>query len=416
MKSTYSVIFYMKKEKMRKDGTYPIFGRITIDGAKSHFSCKAYCKPDIWEVNGGHAIGKSLSARNVNTQLDAIRGKINDYYDEIMRRDGYVTAEKLRNAYQGLEFRFNSIMTVYKQFIEDYEKQVAGGLKSKRTLEKYKSVYKHLADYLQVRFHVSDMALKEIKPSFISDFEIFLTTDKKLSHNTVCIYVKPVMMLLHRAQENGWVTRYPFSEYRIGIIDPDKGFVTKEELELMMTCKKKYSAKRMFIRDLFVFCCMTGVSYIDLKNMRQENVVTNPSDGSRWIHYRRQKTGVEANVKLLDTPACIIEKYDGLCTDGHLFAVPDFHSCCRAINHIAKKCGIQKHLTWHMSRHTMATVVCLSNGMPLEVVGSVLGHKCIESTQVYARITKEKLGCEMDKLSEKLSGIKEFETCKQVYK
>lgn len=400
---------------MRKDGTYPIFGRITIDGAKSYFSCKAYCKPDIWEVNGGHAIGKSLSARNVSTQLDAIRGKINDYYDEIMRRDGYVTAEKLRNAYQGLEFRFNSIMTVFKQFIEDYEKQVAGGLKSKRTLEKYNAVYKHLGDFLKTRFHLSDMALKEIKPSFISDFEIFLTVDKQLSHNTVCIYVKPVMMLLHRAQENGWVVRYPFSEYRIGIIDPDKGFVTKEELNLMMGCQK-LNPRRTLIRDLFIFCCLTGVSYIDLKNMKQENIIKNPSDGSCWIHYRRQKTGVEADVKLLDAPASIIEKYDGLCDDGHLFNVPTFHACCRGINYVAKKCGIEKHLTWHMSRHTMATVVCLSNGMPLEVVGSVLGHKCIESTQVYARITKEKLGSEMDKLSKKLNGIKEFKSCNRIYK
>lgn len=415
MKSTYSVIFYMKKEKVRKDGTYPIFGRITIDGAKSQFSCKTYCKPDIWEVKGGRAIGKSLSARNVNTQLDAIRGMINDYYDEIMRRDGYVTAEKLRNAYQGLEFRYNSIMTVYKQFIEDYEKQVAGGLKSPKTLQKYNAVYKHLGDFLKIRYHLSDMALKEIKPSFISDFEIFLTVDRKLNHNSVCIYVKPIQMLLHRAQENGWVARYPFSDYKICREDPDKGFVTKEEMQLMMDCPN-LNKKRTYIRDLFIFCCFTGVSYIDLKNMTHENVVINPADGSKWLHYRRQKTGVEANVKLLETPKKIIEKYDGLCDDGHLFKVPVHKNCCRMIRTVAKKCGIEKHISWHQSRHSMATVICLSNGMPLEVVSSVLGHKCIQSTEVYAKITKEKLGCEMDKLSVKLKNIPEFKSCKHIYK
>jgi len=415
MKSTYSVIFYMKKEKARKDGTYPIFGRITIDGAKSHFSCKIYCKPDIWEVNGGHAIGKSLSARNVNTQLDAIRGKINDYYDEIMRRDGYVTAEKLRNAYQGLEFRYNSIMTVFEQFNEDYEKQVFGGLKSATTLRKYKAVYKHLGEFLQMRFHVSDLSLKEIKPSFISDFEIFLSVDKKLKHNSVCRYVKPVMMLLHRAQENGWIVRYPFSDYQIYEEEPDKGFVTKEEMQMMMNYPK-LNTKRTFVRDLFIFCCFTGISYIDLKNLTHDNLVVNPADGSKWIHYRRQKTGVEADVKLLEVPLKIIEKYDGLCDDGHVFKVPAFYSCCSIIRTVAKLCGIDKHLTWHQARHSMATVVCLSNGMPIEVVSSVLGHKNIESTQIYAKITKEKLGCEMDKLSKKLKSIPEFKSCKHIYK
>ena len=415
MKSTYSIIFYMKKEKARKDGTYPIFGRITIDGAKSHFSCKVYCKPDIWEVKGGHAIGKSLSARNVNTQLDAIRGKVNDYYDEIMRRDGYVTAEKLRNAYQGLEFRFNSIMTVFKQYIEDYEKQVSGGLKSKTTLRKYNAVYKHLKEFLSSRFHLSDMALKEIKPSFISDFEIFLTVDKNLSRNSVCIYVKPVQMLLHMAQENGWVARYPFSDYKIQRIEPDKGFVTKEEMQMMIDYPK-LNAKRTFVRDLFIFCCFTGISYIDLKNLTNDNIIVNPADGSKWIHYRRQKTGVEADVKLLEVPLKIIEKYDGLCDDGHVFKVPAFYSCCSIIRTVAKLCGIDKHLTWHQARHSMATVVCLSNGMPIEVVSSVLGHKNIESTQIYAKITKEKLGCEMDKLSKKLKSIPEFKSCKHIYK
>ena len=276
-----------------------------------------------------------------------------------------------------IEFRYNSIKTVFKQFIEDYEKQVAGGLKSPKTLQKYKAVYKHLGDFLKLRYHLSDMALKEIKPSFISDFEIFLTVDRKLNHNSVCIYVKPIQMLLHRAQENGWVARYPFSDYKICREDPDKGFVTKEEMQLMMDCPN-LNKKRTFIRDLFIFCCFTGVSYIDLKNMTHENIVINPADGSKWLHYRRQKTGVEANVKLLETPAKIIEKYDGLCEDGHLFKVPVHKNCCRMIRTVAKKCGIDKHISWHQSRHSMATVICLSNGMPLEVVSSVLGHKCIQ--------------------------------------
>lgn len=407
MKSTYSVIFYLKREKLKKDGTYPVMGRITVDGTQCQFSCKVNCSPDIWETKGGRATGKSVMARSVNMELDKIKARIDKYYKEIVDRDNFVTAEKVKNAFLGLEFRQQTLMTTYAQWIANYEKQVEGGLKAPKTLHKYKSVYQHVDDFLRFHYHVSDIALKEIEPSFISDFEIYLKTEKHLAHNTVNIYVKPIMMLMHRAHENGWVTRYPFGEYKIGKAEVDKGFLTKNELQAMMNLPIQ-NPQRCLVRDLFIFCCFTGISYIDLKNLRKENIVKNPVDGSLWIHTHRQKTGVAENVKLMSLPLEILKKYDGLCEDDHVFAVPNFTSISSRLNTVAKLCGIKKHLTWHMSRHTMATVVCLANGMPLEVVSSVLGHKSIESTQIYARITQEKLGCEIDTLASKLSKIEQF--------
>ena len=166
--------------------------------------------------------------------------------------------------------------------------------------------------------------------------------------------------------------------------------------------------KRSLVRDLFVFCCFTGLAWVDLKNLSEDNIVKNPIDGSLWIRTRRQKTGVAENVKLMPVPLAILEKYRELSDDGHIFPVPRFQSDCMILNTVAKMCGITKHLTWHMSRHTMATVVCLANGMPLEVVSSVLGHKSIDSTQIYAKITQEKLGSEMDMLASRLSKIEQF--------
>ncbi len=407
MKSTYRVIFYLKKEKLKKDGTYPVMGRITVDGTQCQFSCKVNCKPDIWETKGGRATGKSVMARNVNMELDKIKARIDKYYKEIVERDNFVTAEKVKNAFLGLEFRQHTLMTTFSQWIEDYKKQVAGGLKAQKTLDKYNAVYKHVGSFMQFHYHVSDMALKEIMPSFISDFEIYLKTEKHFVHNTANIYVKPIMMLMHRAHENGWVARYPFGEYKIGKAEVEKGFLTKDELQALMNIPQ-LNAKRSLVRDLFVFCCFTGLAYVDLKNLKKENIVKNPVDGSLWIRTHRQKTGVGENVKLMPVPLAILKKYKGLCDDGHVFSVPQFQSACLMLNTIAKMCGIQKHLTWHMSRHTMATVVCLANGMPLEVVSSVLGHKSIESTQIYARITQEKLGCEIDTLASKLAKIEQF--------
>ena len=404
MKSTFSVIFYLKKSKVKKDGTSPIMGRITVDGTQAQFSCKVSIEAKLWGIKGGRAIGKSITARDINRALDKLRATITKHYQEIMERDNFVTAEKVRNAFQGLEYRKHTLITLYDDFLTDYAQKVECGLKSKRTLQKYHAVYKHLKSFLQTRYHLSDIALKEIQPTFATDFETFLLTYCHLSHNTVWLYSFPVRMLMHRAMENGWLVRYPFSDYNISQQRPERVFLTKEEIRLLIDVPKLTPAQT-FIRDMFLFCTFTGLAYIDLKNLREENIVRSPLDGDVWIRTRRQKTSVEVNVKLLDIPLQILDKYSGLSNNGYLFPIPSHVYCCNLLKTIIKKCGIDKHVTWHVARHTMATVVCLSNGMPIESVSSLLGHKCITSTQIYAKITNEKLGREMDALSTKLTDI-----------
>jgi len=404
MKSTFSVIFYLKKNKVKKDGTSPIMGRITVDGTQAQFSCKVSIEAKLWGIKGGRAIGKSITARDVNRALDKLRAAITKHYQEIMERDNFVTAEKVRNAFQGLEYRKHTLITLYDDFLTDYAQKVECGLKSKRTLQKYHAVYKHLKSFLQTRHHLSDIALKEIQPTFATDFETFLLTYCHLSHNTVWLYSFPVRMLMHRAVENGWLVRYPFSDYNISQQRPERVFLTKEEIRQLIDVPKLTPAQT-FIRDMFLFCTFTGLAYIDLKNLREENIVRSPLDGDVWIRTRRQKTSVEVNVKLLDIPLQILDKYSGLSRNEYFFPIPSHVYCCNLLKTIMKKCGIDKHVTWHVARHTMATVVCLSNGMPIESVSSLLGHKCITSTQIYAKITNEKLGREMDVLSTKLTDI-----------
>ena len=404
MKSTFSVIFYLKKSKVKKDGTSPIMGRITVDGTQAQFSCKVSIEAKLWGIKGGRAIGKSITARDINRALDKLRATITKHYQEIMERDNFVTAERVRNAFQGLEYRKHTLITLYDDFLTDYAQKVECGLKSKRTLQTYRAVYKHLKSFLQTRHHLSDIALKEIQSTFATDFETFLLTYCHLSHNTVWLYSFPVRMLMHRAVENGWLVRYPFSDYNISQQRLERVFLTKEEIRQLIDVPKLTPAQT-FIRDMFLFCTFTGLAYIDLKNLREENIVRSPLDGDVWIRTRRQKTSVEVNVKLLDIPLQILDKYSGLSNNGSLFPIPSHVYCCNLLKTIIKKCGIDKHVTWHVARHTMATVVCLSNGMPIESVSSLLGHKCITSTQIYAKITNEKLGREMDALSTKLTDI-----------
>ena len=406
MKSTFSIIYYLKRQVVKKDGTVPVMGRITVDGTQAQFSCKVTANPDLWDTKGGRMKGKSAMALEENRKLDKMRVCINKNYQEIMDRDSFVTAEKVKNAFGGLEYRSQTLMKVYRQFNEDYEKLYKAGMRSRSSYRKYLCVYRHLLEFLNTRFHVNDIALKELTPAFISDIEAFLRTDKHICENSLSIYILPLRSMVFKAMDNGWLTRDPFREYKVPKVDTTRGFLTKEEIHLLMNVELKRKTMQL-IRDLYLFCCFTGLAFADSKNLKEEHIQTF-FDDSEWIVINRQKTGVRATIKLLDYPKSIMEKYRGLCADERIFPVPCYSDCRGILLRIAKRCGITKHLTWHMSRHTMATEICLTNGVPIETVSSILGHKNIKTTQIYAKITKEKLNKDMDKLSLQLNHIDEY--------
>ena len=406
MKSTFSIIFYLKRQVVKKDGTVPVMGRITVDGTQAQFSCKVTANPDLWDTKGGRMKGKSAMALEVNRKLDKMRVSINKNYQEILDRDNYVTAEKVKNAFLGLEYRCQTLLKVYAQYNEDYEKLYKAGMRSWGSLRRYRCVYRHLQEFLQSRYHVNDISLKELTPAFITDFEAFLRTDKHLCENSLSVYMLPLRTMVFRAIDNGWLTRDPFHDYKVPKVETTRGFLTKEEIHLLMNTELKRKTMQL-IRDLYLFCCFTGLSFADLKNLKEEHIQTF-FDDSEWILIDRQKTGVRSTIKLLDYPKSIMEKYRGLCADGRIFPVPCYSDCRGILLRVAKRCGITKHLTWHMSRHTMATEICLTNGVPIETVSSILGHKNIKTTQIYAKITKEKLNKDMDKLSLQLNHIEEY--------
>ncbi len=166
MKSTFSVIYYLKRQVVKKDGTVPVMGRITVDGSQTQFSCKLTVDPKLWDTKGGRVTGRSTAALETNRMLDKMRVRINRHYQEIMERDNFVTAEKVKNAFLGLEHRYHTLMQVFRQHNEDYEKQVEAGMKAKGTLLKYRTVYKHMQEFLDIRYHVKDIALKRAYPGF----------------------------------------------------------------------------------------------------------------------------------------------------------------------------------------------------------------------------------------------------------
>ena len=315
----YRGFFYLKRNAPKKNGMIPVMCRITVNGKVSQFSSKLDVEEKMWNVELGKLTGRSLVAQEGNRMLDKIRLGINKAYQEVCDTDGYVTAEKVRNAYLGLGQNHKTLLAVFKQHNEDYAKQV-GKMKSERSYWKYCVVYNHLSEFIKQRYKVSDIALRELTPAFITDFELFLRTEKNHCTNTVWSYMMPFRSIIFTAINNGWLARDPFYAYHITKEETKRGFLTKEEITALIngTFKKK---SYELIRDLFIFCCFTGLSWRDMYNLTEENLQTS-FDGHLWIKTNRQKTGVESNIRLLDVPKHIIEKYSGMTEDGRLLPVP----------------------------------------------------------------------------------------------
>lgn len=402
MRSTFKILFYLKRNASKPDGTVPLMGRITIDSTISQFSCKMTVPPNLWDTKAGRLTGKSTLAVKTNLVLDKIRVDINRHYQEVMQTDGFVTADKVKNAYLGLGVKQDSFLTLFAKHNQDFSKKV-GYNRAKGTYNKYCLLYKHVESYIKKEYNRNDIFLKELNLAFVNGFEHYLRTERECSTNTIWVYMIVLKHIISIARNSGQLAVNPFAGYLISPESKDRGFLTKEELQLLINTKMK-NAQYELVRDLFVFSCFCGLSYSDVKNLTKNNLKTS-FDGHLWIITRRQKTNTDSSIRLLEVPKRIIEKYKGYCKDSHLFPMPSNSSCNTILKKIAKQCGIDKRITYHQSRHTFSTTITLSQGVPIETVSKMLGHTNIKTTQIYAKITKEKISQDMEILSHKLEHL-----------
>ena len=405
MRSTFKVLFYLKKNNLNKNGEAPVMARITIDGAVAQFSCKAFIRPDLWETKFNQAIGRSEKAVEINRLLDEIKSGIDQHYKKVLERDSCVTAEKVKNSYLGIDMRTHTLLSLLNRHNEEYEALVKAGLRAKPSFPKYKYACMYFEAFLKSRYNRTDIALQELSAALISGFELYLATVPKLAHNTIAIYIVSLKKIVAEAVKNRLLLYNPFDNYKISTREVDVGYLDKDEIKAIM--EVKLDNRLEVIRDLFLFCTFTGLSFCDMRNLTRDNVQTF-FDDNRWIITKRQKTGTSSNIPLMDIPLKIIEKYKDLTKGDKLLPVPSYATIQRSIKQIALAAGINKNLTWHMSRHTYATEICLTNGVPIESLSKTLGHTNIRTTQRYARVTNEKVSRDMEKLSSALQNIEQF--------
>ena len=370
VRSTFKVLFYVNGSK-EKNGIVPIMGRVTINGSVAQFSCKLTIAKTMWDAKGNSAKGKSKESRDINLALDNIKAQIIKHYQRISDREAYVTAEMVRNAYQG-------IGTEYETLLGAFDKDN----------ESFKKCYKR-----------SDISMLELTPDFIKEYEIYLSTDAGLHNGSVwshCMWLKTIVA---KAHYNGLTPSNPFAQYRVNQNIKERQYLTEDEIKAVMT--HEFADKKLaYIRDLFVFASFTALSFVDIKELTTDDIVE--INGEKWILSKRHKTKVNFQVKLLDIPLQIIKRYERFQEDKLVFPNLNYWNICKPLKKMIKECGISKDISFHCTRHGFATLA-LSKGVPIESVSRVLGHTNITTTQKYAKITTEKIDKDLTMFGNRLN-------------
>lgn len=401
MKSTFNVLFFLKRDKQKKDGRTPLMCRITVDGKEARFSMKQNVVSKQWDVKANKAIGRANDVVETNLLIDKTRSSLFQIYRDLQDRGKRITAEVIKNSFLGLDTSYETLLSLFDKHNQDARKLIGKGLVAD-TVEKYELTRRRLHEFMTFKYNISDINIKEVNNMFILDFETYMRTIGNCSGNTAAKYMRLFKKIILLAKNNGLLNVDPFASYKIQFKKVDRGYLTQHELEAIMA--KEFTIERLeHVRDIFIFACFTGLAYIDVQQLRKEHI-RESFDGKPWIMTKRQKTGVPTNVPLLEVPQAILKKYEDKLTGDKLLPVPSNQKLNSYLKEIADLCNVNKNLTFHMARHTFSTTITLSQGVPIESVSKMLGHTNIRTTQIYARITNEKVSNDMDILSEKLKG------------
>ena len=405
MKTNFSLLFYMKKQKNYRSGSAPIYLRITVDGNRSEVTTGRSCNPTAWNINSGRCVGKKEEIKSLNAYLDNLQNKVFEAHRQLTEKDHLITAAGLRNHFQGREEKQHTLLDVFKDHNTKMDALV-GQEFSKGTAERYRTSLKHTVDFLRWKYKIDDIEIKKVNHSFVMEYDFYLRSVRKCANNSAVKYLKNFGKIVRICLSNGWLATDPFLNYKNKVKKVDRIYLNEQELQLI--ADKKLASERLEqVRDVFLFCCFTGLAYVDVKNLRRADIVRGV-DGESWISIKRQKTNVPSRIPLLPTAAALLKMYDNhpVCLNtGLLLPVSSNQKMNSYLKEIADFCGTEKQITFHIARHTFATTVTLLNGVPIESVSKMLGHANIQTTQHYAKILDIKVGADMELLKKKFAII-----------
>ena len=391
-KHTFTVIFFTRKSRSVPN-QLSIYVRITVDGQRSEISLKRNIPSKEWDSSRNRGRGGSQRIRTLNAYLDSVYRGLLDCHKELLEENRVVSSDAIKSRYLGEDDNSKTLRDLIK-----YHNGNMSIVLKKGTMKNYYTTEKYLYRFLAKNRKVNDVRLKQLNYAFVTDFEHFLRNyrDSKkrllLGNNGVMKHLERFKKMLNLAVKLEWMDKNPFNQFQLKYNKYDRQFLDEEELEQLESTEMG-NERLERIRDCFVFSCYTGLSYVDVKELNSDNIVKG-IDGNHWISTKREKTDKPVKVPLLPKAREILEKYmqcPEMENKESLLPISSNQKTNAYLKEIADSCDIDKNLTFHVARHTFATTVMLSNGVPIETVSKLLGHSKLSTTQIYARVVESKI-------------------------
>ena len=397
----FSLFFYLKKQNNSKRD-FAVYLRLVVDTKRTEICTKRKWEPSRWDNATGRAKGTKEDAKIMNAFLDLIQAKVYEAHHEIIASGKTVSSELIKNKIAGIGDKQYNLLEVVEQHNKEILQLIGKGY-CKGTWTKYNTTLTHLRNFIHWKYKLSDINIKDIKYSFVTDFEFYLKSEKNIDTNTNGKYIKNLKKIIHECQAKGWLEKDPFIGFKVKHKDAEIPHLSDAELKILE--EKEFEIDRLeHVKDIFLFSCYTGFAYADAAKLTPTNIEIG-IDGKKWISKNREKTNVSSRIPLLPQALAIIEKYKDhpkVSNSGKLLPVLSNQKVNSYLKEIADSCGFQKNITFHVARHTFATTVTLSNGVPIDSVSKMLGHKKITTTQIYAKILDNKVSADMNALQSKL--------------
>ena len=403
--TTFTLSFWVNATRI-KNNQVSVFARVTVNGKRANISLQRKVIISEWDSNKGRARGNKQESRLLNRYLDQVKNRIYEAHDELVKEKAFICAQSIKARFLGEDNEEYSLLTL----VDYHNTQMSESL-SYGTLKNYFTTQKYIKFFLNKK-KIQDIYLSQLTFRFLVDFEKFLRSyvpedhQKQMENNTVMKHIQRLRKMVTLAYKMEWIDKDPFIKFKPTYIKNEREFLSENELQTII--EKVFEIERLeLVKDLFVFSCYTGLSYIDVMNLNEDNI-TFGIDGGKWIITNRQKTHNKVKIPLLFMAEELIKKYKGHIKTKKtktLFPNISNQKLNSYLKEIADLCKIKKNLTFHMARHTFATTVTLSNGVPIETVSKLLGHSKIATTQIYARVIERKVSDDMKILKEKLQPI-----------
>ena len=403
MKTKVSILFYAKKAKAAVNGLIPIYTRITINGKRIELSTNRFVEMSKWSTEAGKMKGTSEEARSINNHLDLLKSQIRDAEMELTHKKIALTSETIKSKLLGVDERARMLVPIFQDH-NNKIKELVGKEYAPGTLERYNTSLKHTIEFIHWKYNVSDIDITKIDHAFITDYEFWLRSVRNCANNTAVKYIKNFNKIIKICLANHWIDKNPFANYKSKVKEVERVYLTEDEIQSIM--EKEFKTERLsLVRDIFLFSCFTGLAYIDVKNLTKSHISFG-IDGEKWIFTHRQKTESASKIPILPVTQMIIDKYEKhpQCNnEDKLLPILSNQKMNAYLKELADICNINKELTFHIARHTFATTVTLTNGVPIESVSKMLGHKNLRTTQHYAKVLDRKVSQDMQILKSKLT-------------